>query len=60
MHQMWLNTDQMRKVEAQGGLFTGVRVTMLKAANALLFLRLFVRRPHRQALPADVRMQPVW
>jgi hypothetical protein len=29
-------------------------------ANALTFVRLFLRRPHRQPLPADVRMQPVW
>ncbi len=60
LHTMWRNTDEMRQVEARGGLFAGARVAMLKAANAFTFLRLFVRRPHRQALPADVRMQPVW
>ena len=42
------------------GMLAGVKVTALKAANAFTFLRLFLRRPHRQALPADVRMQPVW
>ena len=24
------------------------------------FVQLFLRPPHKQALPADVRMQPVW
>jgi magnesium-protoporphyrin IX monomethyl ester (oxidative) cyclase len=61
MHQMWLNTDAMRKAEANGnGVFTKLKVTALKVANGLTFLRLFLRTPHSQALPADVRMQPVW
>jgi magnesium-protoporphyrin IX monomethyl ester (oxidative) cyclase len=60
MHQMWLNTDRMRQLEVKGGVGTGLKVALLKAANGLLFLRLFLRRPHRQPLPADVRMQPVW
>jgi hypothetical protein len=51
----------MRKAEAGGGgVFTKLTVTALKVANGLTFLRLFLRTPHRQALPADVRMQPVW
>ncbi len=58
--RMWRNTDAMRKAEEQGGLFSTVKVTMLKAANALTFVQLFLRPPHKQALPADVRMQPTW
>jgi len=61
MGKMWQNTDAMRKAEAEGsGLFTKLKVTALKVSNGLTFLRLFLRTPHRQPLPADVRMQPVW
>jgi magnesium-protoporphyrin IX monomethyl ester (oxidative) cyclase len=60
MEEMWQNTKRMDEIEKQGGVFAAVRVTALKAANALVFLRLFLVTPHRQALPADVRVQPVW
>ncbi len=50
----------MGEIEAKGGALAGLRVARLKAANGLVFLRLFLTRPHRQALPADVRLQPVW
>ena len=57
---MWKNTDAMRKAEEQGGLFSKVKVLALKAANVVTFVRLYLRPPHKQALPADVRMQPTW
>jgi magnesium-protoporphyrin IX monomethyl ester (oxidative) cyclase len=60
MDRMWRNTDAMRKAEAAGGLGATIKVAALKASNVLIFARLFLRRPHRQALPADVRVQPVW
>ncbi len=60
MDRMWHNTDAMRVAEAKGGILAKAKVTMLKAANALTFVKLFLRTPHRQALPADVRVQPVW
>jgi magnesium-protoporphyrin IX monomethyl ester (oxidative) cyclase len=60
MDRMWKNTDAMRKIETAGGFMSGVKVVLLKAANALTFVQLFLRAPHRQALPADVRVQPVW
>jgi magnesium-protoporphyrin IX monomethyl ester (oxidative) cyclase len=60
LNRMWRNTDAMRKAEEQGGVFSAVKVALLKAANALTFVQLFLRPPHKQALPADVRMQPVW
>jgi len=41
-------------------VLASVRVAVLKMANALVFLRLFLLTPHRQALPADVRVEPVW
>lgn len=60
MGTMWKNTDAMRKAEEAGGLFSSVKVAMLKAANVLTFARLFLRAPHKQELPADVRLQPTW
>ena len=58
--QMWQNTRKMGEIEAKGGAFAKLRVARLKAANGLVFLRLFLTTPHRQALPADVRLEPVW
>jgi magnesium-protoporphyrin IX monomethyl ester (oxidative) cyclase len=60
LNRMWRNTDAMRKAEEKGGVFSSVKVALLKAANALTFVQLFLRPPHKQELPADVRMQPVW
>ncbi|MBU6365055.1 MAG: magnesium-protoporphyrin IX monomethyl ester (oxidative) cyclase [Gemmatimonadetes bacterium] len=60
MDRMWRTTDAMRRAEAAGGAFAGVKVALLKAANVLTFARLFFHRPVTQALPADVRVQPVW
>jgi len=60
LDRMWKNTDAMRKAEAAGGMLSGIKVLLLKAANGFTFVQLFLRPPHRQALPADVRMQPVW
>lgn len=60
MDRMWKNTDAMRKAEEAGGMFSSVKVLFLKAANVLTFARLYLRPPHKQALPADVRMQPTW
>jgi len=60
LEEMWQNTDQMNHIEKAGGVLATARVAALKAANGLVFLRLFALTPHRQALPADVRVQPVW
>jgi len=60
LDRMWKNTDAMRQAEAAGGMMSGIKVLLLKAANGFTFVQLFLRSPHRQALPADVRMQPVW
>jgi magnesium-protoporphyrin IX monomethyl ester (oxidative) cyclase len=57
---MWKNTDAMRKAEERGGFMSSVKVVLLKAANVLTFARLYFRSPHKQALPADVRLQPTW
>jgi magnesium-protoporphyrin IX monomethyl ester (oxidative) cyclase len=60
MGTMWKNTDAMRKAEEQGGVFSSVKVALLKAANVITFARLYLRAPVKQPLPADVRMQPTW
>ena len=58
--KMWKNTDAMRTAETAGGFWATVKVALLKASNAGIFVRLFLQTPHKQALPADVRMQPTW
>jgi magnesium-protoporphyrin IX monomethyl ester (oxidative) cyclase len=58
--KMWRNTDAMRKAEAAGGVMATIKVALLKASNVGIFVRLFLQTPHKQALPADVRMEPVW
>ncbi len=60
MDRMWKNTDAMRKAEEKGGLLSSIKVAMLKASNVLVFARLYLRAPVKQALPADVRLQPTW
>ena len=60
MGTMWRNTDAMRQAEERGGMLASVKVMFLKAANVLTFARLFLRAPHKQELPADVRLQPTW
>ncbi len=39
---------------------TGLTAWRLKASNAWCFVRMFLQRPVRKALPANVRLQPVW
>jgi magnesium-protoporphyrin IX monomethyl ester (oxidative) cyclase len=60
MDQMYRNTVALREGESAGGLFGRLKATWYKAANALVFVRLFFHAPVRQTLPADVRVQPVW
>ncbi len=60
LDRMWRTTDAMRRVEEKGGVLSRVKVAFLKVANGFTFVRLFLLAPHKQALPADVRMQPVW
>jgi len=60
MATMYRNTVALREAEQAGGLFGTLKATWYKAANGLVFARMFFRSPVRQALPADVRMEPVW
>lgn len=60
LDRMWRNTEAMRAAEERGGLFGKLKGFAMRASNVFVFARLFLRRPHRQPLPADVRMQPVW
>jgi magnesium-protoporphyrin IX monomethyl ester (oxidative) cyclase len=60
MDEMFRNTAALKALEGAAGLGARLRRARLLAANGLAFARLFLMRPRRQALPADVRLQPVW
>ncbi len=60
MDKMWRNTEKMGQIEKADAPFATLRVARLKAANGLIFLRLFAIPPVRKALPANVRLEPVW
>ncbi|MEO1090564.1 MAG: magnesium-protoporphyrin IX monomethyl ester (oxidative) cyclase [Pseudomonadota bacterium] len=46
--------------EAQGGAVGWVKKMAYSARAGVTLLRLFLRRPKRNELPAQVRLQPVW
>ena len=60
MEGMARNAAALRALEGATGLAARARRARLLAANGLAFARLFLMRPHRQPLPADVRLRPVW
>lgn len=60
LDRMWKNTDAMRVAEEKGGVLSSLKVLALKVRNGFIFARLYLRSPHRQELPANVRMQAVW
>ena len=60
MERMLRNTVALKALEGKTGLGARARRAALLAGNGLAFARLFLMRPRRSALPADVRVQPVW
>jgi magnesium-protoporphyrin IX monomethyl ester (oxidative) cyclase len=50
----------MGRAKAQGGVVGKLKQAGLSAAAAAIFARLYLLRPRRHALPADVRMSPAW
>ncbi|MGZ8377639.1 MAG: magnesium-protoporphyrin IX monomethyl ester (oxidative) cyclase [Gemmatirosa sp.] len=60
MERMHQNTVALKAQEGTPGIGARLRRARLLAANGLAFARLFLTRPRRQALPEDVRLQPVW
>jgi len=57
MHQ---NNQQIQAAAAAGGLGGAMRGTFYKMANGVNFLRLWLLPPKANALPAEVRLEPVW
>lgn len=58
--KIWANLRQMLENTRSLDGATGLRALRLKASNAWCFARMFLQRPRRKALPANVRLQPVW
>jgi magnesium-protoporphyrin IX monomethyl ester (oxidative) cyclase len=50
----------MGRAKAQGGVMGKLKQAGLSAAAAAIVARLYLLRPRRHALPADVRMSPAW
>ncbi len=57
MHQ---NNQRIQAAVAAGGLGGSLRSSFYKLANGVNFLRLWLLPPKPNALPADVRLEPVW
>jgi magnesium-protoporphyrin IX monomethyl ester (oxidative) cyclase len=58
LEKMYQNTVALDEAQKPGG--SKLRATMLKASNVVTFLRLFLLPVRRHALPANVRLEPVW
>ena len=54
------NTKALGEARAQGGVRGRLRAARLLASNVGLLARLYLMRPKRNVLPADVRLEPVW
>ncbi|TVQ35443.1 MAG: magnesium-protoporphyrin IX monomethyl ester (oxidative) cyclase [Geminicoccaceae bacterium] len=59
--------EQLRRInegitaaDAAGGLAGRARKALLMARASAVFLRLYVMRPKQHALPAQIRLSPVW
>ena len=52
--------DEMAAAKAQGGIVGALKGIGLKASAAANFARLYFARAERNALPASVRLVPVW
>lgn len=59
-HRLYENTRRIGECERAGGVANKLRAAALRADCALTFVRAYLRRPLANALPADVRLQPVW
>ena len=53
-------TEALSAAKKQGGIVGGIKRLGLTAAAAATFARLYLLPVHTHALPADVRLQPVW
>ncbi len=60
LQEMYENTIAIHAAEKAGGLGGTLKAKALMLANGFAFVKLFFMRPVEMALPADVRLQPVW
>ena len=58
--RMLENQRRLEALEKRPGLVAAIRRKAVMLDNGLAFLRMFLARPRRAALPAEVRLQPVW
>ena len=52
--------QKMEKAGAQGGFWSKLRKTAYSGAAALAFARLYLIPAKSHAMPADIRLEPVW
>ena len=60
MESMYQNTLAIAEAEKGGGIGGRLRAKGLMAANALLFLRMFLLPAKHAELPVHFRLEPVW
>jgi len=60
MDNMLVISRKMAAVKAKGGVLAKLAYAVLQARAAVTFVRMFVMRPKRHELPADIRMVPTW
>ena len=58
--RMLANQRALEALNGRTGIVAAVKRKALLLGNGLTFARIFFASPRRQALPAEVRMQPVW
>jgi magnesium-protoporphyrin IX monomethyl ester (oxidative) cyclase len=58
--KMYQNTTMIHAADATGGVGGFMRSTAAKMSNAITFLRIFALPARHAALPANVRLEPVW
>ena len=60
MDNMLVISRRMALVKAKGGVLAKLAYAGLQVLAAVTFVRMFVMRPKRHELPADIRMVPTW
>ena len=59
-HRLYENTVRIAECEKAGGVVNKLRAAALRLDCGLTFVRAYLRSPLANALPTDVRLQPVW
>ena len=58
--RLYQNTVRIGELQRAGGAMAALKVAALRVDCGVTFARCYLQRPVQNALPADVRMQPVW